>query len=502
MKSYLLDATLASTTRLSEKLTTSKTKIGYSVMEGTSHSVEMSGKFSRAVKGSLKKTTLAGIMQSTQWPQYNGDLSWDLQQSENYVENNVRLNTGEDLWEVQQLFSGQPRDINVRLIVVCKRQQVYWLVATTFQNTETTLSSHSILHLSPGRQWSGQLDLIRQDDQPGRRYGGRIQLSCPTSSRQWRAEMNQELDTGLNVVIDYSLNQKTEVSVLAVYHNASNGIQCDHALDIKIRSWMADEMDLDGRFVASLTDSSLSLNGRYGDKKSSASLEYQNKNELEHSINVKIIGGQDVPVFQADLSVNTGDRKSLTVDIQSGRRITLDANVSAKTANIRLYWNRDVDLTQSFEWSSQLSATGGEAQFQCAGRPPVRISVDKIGQDLKIQLEWRDNQAIVLLMELGPSRTAGLLTTPFDGFRRITFDSRHKCSTTAVDTQVLTFHLNFSFCFMKSNRLSVFIELVDNRLAKRPFHPVHGRRQNGRKRSRLRPIDFVLCPAGNDWIEF
>lgn len=405
-------------------------------MEGTSHSLEFSGKYSRAVKGSLRKTTLAVIVQGSQFPQYNGDMSWDLQQSENYIENNIRLNTGADQWEFQQLYSGQSRDINVRLAMICKQQKVDWLIYTTFQNTETTISSQSGLRLSPGRQWSGKLDLVRQDYQPGRRYGGRVELSSPTSSRQLRAELSQEQENQWDFVTEYSANQNIKASVLAVYKNLSAGIKCDHSVAVKVRSWLADDLDIDNQFTASPTNSLFSLYGRYGDRKLSGSLEYNHESQLEHSVNAKIIHNEDVPVFQANLKVKTGEHKSVAVDILAGRRITFDLKLTPAMTNVQLYWDRDVDLSRAFEFSAQLSATGGEAQLKCAGRPPVRINVDKIGKDLKIQLEWRDNQAVILRMELLPTRTAGLLTTPFDGFHRITFDTTHKCSKTAIDTQV------------------------------------------------------------------
>lgn len=437
LKSYLLDATLTSTTRLSDRLSTSKTKIGYSLMEGTSQSFEFSGKYSRAVKGSLRKTTLAGIVQSSQLPQYlNGDLSWDLQQSENYVENNIRLNSGADQWELQQVYSGQPRELNVRLAVICKQQKVDWLIYTTFQNSDTTFSSQSGLRLSPGRQWSGKLDLVRQDYQPGRRYGGRVELSSPTSSRQLRAELSQEEEKQWDFVCEYSANDNIEASVMAVYKNLSAGIKCDHSVAIKVRSWVADELDIDSQFIASPTNSLFDLNGRYGDRKVSGSVEYNHQSEKEHSVNAKIIRNQEVPVFQAGLKVRTGDEKIVAVDILAGRRITFDFKLTPTVANIQFYWNKDVDLSQAFEFSGQLSATGGEAQLKCAASPPVRINVDKIGKDLKIQLEWRDSQAVVLRMELLPTRTAGLLTTPFDGYRQITFDTTHNCTKTAIDTQV------------------------------------------------------------------
>jgi hypothetical protein len=68
-------------------------------------------------------------------------------------------------------------------------------------------------------------------------------------------------------------------------------------------------------------------------------------------------------------------------------------------------------LSQSFGFTGKLSATGGDAQLKYKSWPPIHINVDKIYKDLKIQLDWNDNQVAILRMELLPTRTAGLLTT-------------------------------------------------------------------------------------------
>jgi hypothetical protein len=53
------------------------------------------------------------------------------------------------------------------------------------------------------------LDLIRQDYQPGRRYGGRIELSSPTASRQLRADISQEKDkSNRHITVDENISPK------------------------------------------------------------------------------------------------------------------------------------------------------------------------------------------------------------------------------------------------------------------------------------------------------
>lgn len=164
-------------------------------------------------------------MSSTQWPQHGGDVSWELLRSSNYLENNVRLNAGQHdvTWELQQLLSVQHRDATLRLAVVCKRRGVDWLAETTIQTGETTLGGQATLRLSAGRQWSGQVELVRQDHQPGRRYGGRLELVAPKVTRSWRVELSQhQQQTQWDFVAEYVLNKRTEAAFNAIYRNLSS----------------------------------------------------------------------------------------------------------------------------------------------------------------------------------------------------------------------------------------------------------------------------------------
>ena len=62
-----------------------------------------------------------------------------------------------------------------------------------------------------------------------------------------------------------------------------------------------------------------SVNGRYGEEKLSNSVEYDRRNELEYSVGVRIISGEDTPIFTANFNINTGSRNSLTVDVMGQR---------------------------------------------------------------------------------------------------------------------------------------------------------------------------------------
>lgn len=184
--------------------------------------LEMSTKYSRVTKGALKKTIWSGIIQSSQFPQYNGDMTWELQRSGDYMENNLKINSGGNQWEFQQLYSIQLRDAKIRLAVSCPQQKVDWLLLTGFQTTDSTLSSQSVLRLSPGRQWSGKVDLVRQY-QPAR-YGGKLEISSPTTSRQLKAEVSQQ-EKQWDLIVEYATDKKADISFTAVYKNPSNGIK-------------------------------------------------------------------------------------------------------------------------------------------------------------------------------------------------------------------------------------------------------------------------------------
>lgn len=436
IKSYLLETTVTSTRRMTDKSVNSKTKVEYSFMEGTSHNLETSFKFGRSMKGALKRTNLAAVIQGSQYPQYNSEMTWDLQTSDNYAENNLRVKFGDDQWDVQQVYSGQPRDFNARLAVTCEQQDVDWLVFTTLQNSDTSFKGQAGVKTANEKQWTGKLDLVRQDQMPGRRYGGRLELASPATTRMLRAEVSQESLQQWDVVAEYALNQNTEMLFTGVYKNLSTDDKLEHDAEARFSSWATEDVQVTVQITASQTDSQFIWNGRYGNEKAAAVAEYKALNEVEHTVNVRFARNDDEPSFQTAVTVVLGERKSLSVDIQTGRRITFDFQLTPSTAGVQLFWNRDVDNLQSLELAAQLHSAGGHAEFRWMNRRPIRLDFTHVGQTVSVQLEWEQGRSVVLQVDLHHQRTVGQLETPFDALRRLSFELDHKNGPSTIDNRL------------------------------------------------------------------
>lgn len=204
-----------------------------------------------------------------------------------------------------------------------------------------------------------------------------------------------------------------------------------------MNSWMTDELHVSAFLAASPMSSLVSFDGRYGQRKLSSNLEYQRTTEFQHSLTARVARDEDILLFQAVMNVNLDpEHKIVSLDIQSGRHITLDAQLGSTTAEIRFFWDKDADPSRYFEFSGRLTQTSGHVQVQCVARPPVRIQFDRIGNSVKVHATWRGNQAITLLLDRNPGRTSGQLSTPFSGFEQITFDAEHECTSSEIDAQV------------------------------------------------------------------
>ncbi len=210
----------------------------------------------------------------------------------------------------------------------------------------------------------------------------------------------------------------------------------EHSINVEIRSTLADNVDFSGIFTASPTDSLLSFQSKYGDKHAAISLEYNTKNEVEHSVTIQVMR-DDSNLLQSTLNIDLGQRKSLSVDIQSCRRITLEAAMTpdSRSVTVQFFWDKEIDLTRSFEFSGKLSNTGVNALIKCADRPPILVEAELVGKDIKALVQWR-SKAILLEMVLDPTRATGQLTTPLEGFENISFDVKHSSSKTFIDSQV------------------------------------------------------------------
>ena len=177
-------------------------------------------------------------------------------------------------------------------------------------------------------------------------------------------------------------SQNIEASLLTVYKNSSTAIKCQHSVEIRLRSWAAKDFDLVGIFRANRTLGIFSVNGRYGEEKLSNSVEYDRRNELEHSVGVRIISGEDTPIFTANFNINTGSRKSLAVDVTAGRRVTFDGQLTSKTANV----NSNSNFTSTF---AQLENVG--ADFHSLSSLSVHrysLAVQHLGRQAELFIDF------------------------------------------------------------------------------------------------------------------
>ena len=213
--------------RASDRLFSSKVKLDYSLFETASQNVELSAKYSRAVKGALQRTLVAAAVRgSVLAAGYNVDATVDLQSSTDYVHNSVQLNIGDHNWSLQQLYSnqasGQQRDLNVRLALTCPQRDVDLLAFVVQHDTEDSFGASSGLRLAPGREWNAQLALQRKT-QPTRSYSADAKVSSPAESHHLHGQLVEtQALIQWDLAAEYKANSHSRVSVLANYKNLSD----------------------------------------------------------------------------------------------------------------------------------------------------------------------------------------------------------------------------------------------------------------------------------------
>lgn len=224
---------------------------------------------------------------------------------------------------------------------------------------------------------------------------------------------------------------------------------------MKASSWATDELLFAGSLSAEPTSSLLRLDGRYGPRRLAGSVDYKKTGEFQHAVSALLAHDEDSPLFQATLTIDAGhEKRSLSLDVQAGRRVTLDVQLTSTTARVELFWNKDLDPTARFDFSGRLTHISGFAQLQCAGRPPLRLEFERLGNVVKVHATWRGDRAVSLLLERQKHRTTGEFTTPFAGLERVTFDAQHECTSEEIDAQVYhRFFTNDDAIILKRNVL-------------------------------------------------
>ena len=100
----------------------------------------------------------------------------------------------------------------------------------------------------------------------------------------------------------------------------------EYLVDLKTHSVYYQESSFHGALTASAAASSLALDARHGDDKASVLVEYRTVGSVQYAANMRATSNDRV-VFSTRLDVNLADRKTLLLDIQSGRHITIDIQV-------------------------------------------------------------------------------------------------------------------------------------------------------------------------------
>ena len=106
---------------------------------------------------------------------------------------------------------------------------------------------------------------------------------------------------------------------------------------------------------------------------------------------------------------------------------------------LEIYWNKDVDPSQSFKFSGQYSGTSGSATLDYPGQS-VQLRIDLAGNNLIAVCQWDEDKQIRMdidfQLESEASTINGKLSTPFDGYERISFVTVQKNNNTHIDNHV------------------------------------------------------------------
>jgi len=459
IKSYALDSAVSATVRSSDKIFATKMKVDYSVFEATSQNLEISSKFNRITKGALQKTSVSAIFQGSQFPGYTSEFMWEFQSSSNYLENNVHISFGDMQFDAMQLYSdvaarGQ-RDTNVRFSVACPKKNIDFLTSFSQKFTDNLLNSTAVLRTSPGREWATKLELLHKYEPNF--YGATVQVSTPNGSSQLRSEMTTTELKQIDAVIEYKSDKKIEAIVTATFKNASTDIKLDYLVELKARGASIEDINFETALSSAATTSLLVVKGQYGARNAAANIEYNRVQDTQHVINV-VFDKNDANVFKTLLNIDLNQRTSVSLDIQAGRRITMDFKFipDGKTlsTNMDIFWDKDRDENQSFVLVGKLDGSAkGNAVLKYSGKTVV-VMTDFTGNNLRTEIEWAADQKIVLDLnfELAPSskKVNGKLTTPYTGFEQISFDALHNLAngnllsqlTTSWNEDTMTFSVN------------------------------------------------------------
>ena len=128
IKSQWLTSHLNGYFQQSDTSFTLKVKSDYTIGNAVTEEIEFQSSYKKNTVGVLDKHVIYVNVMPSRYPQWNGVLDWELQMSQDYIENIGKLRLGPNSYTFEQLFSSQATTVFQELMakLAFKASQTEW----------------------------------------------------------------------------------------------------------------------------------------------------------------------------------------------------------------------------------------------------------------------------------------------------------------------------------------------------------------------------------------
>ncbi|KAJ9583535.1 hypothetical protein L9F63_022120 [Diploptera punctata] len=418
IKSNFLTSSFQAGFRSTGNSLSTKITVQYKMRSSQQHTVAFSARLQDNSKGILLRESLYMALQMSQFPHYNAEALWDIQYSEKYFENNIKLTIGETVWNMQQLYRHYSTHSNVEFAALCtltcSALNIGYGVDILYQVTNESISSHIITTVTPRYKMSGSFDYLHRKNQ----HNLDLNITSPWYKTGLTGTLTEK-NPGRHEVEASSWwiegKHLRTLNATGFYIDGSNRIKTEHLLDVTLNGV------INGKLGAGITSSS-NFNNQWIKLKTDNKIYLANATYIKdvfHFMEGTLKLG-DSTYSGSLVLLSTAVEKGFAIDLKLRKRLTMATKIicdgEKHGLQVELFWDKDANPNKKISLMAQAMGNRKEVLLEIPGRY-LKGEVVTIPSGVIGLLEWAEHQKISAHLEWnldhGSAEITIKLKTPF-----------------------------------------------------------------------------------------
>ncbi|KAK2725008.1 uncharacterized protein LOC136033229 isoform X1 [Artemia franciscana] len=443
IKSSFLESSLRGNMKVTDNTFNTKMSADYSVLSGRQYKADLTGKWSKIVKGNLRKYNFNWGLKSTQFSALNSDVTWELQSSPKYFENQASFEAGGEKWTAHQLYSkqseGSTEDLKLKFELTCEKRDIDYHAFYLYTDSDNLFQHRMGIRVAENHEYSTLIELV--DDEVKKSL--ELKAECPYSIAYLTGEVRQTSNNIWEASAATKWGQQEETRLAVKFSNIYTLIETKKAVKGEMTSPFFETIKIAGDIQVRQSGSTFEATVEVGKDVYDLTAGHIFDGE-SHRIESKVTAPDMKPVLlKATISLMQVERL-IKIDINSTKELSLELKLKQSHDEFLFYslftWDKshhDKMIVVQLSNTMQLF----ESSVSYPGRK-LELSISKDVSKFVGSLSWSEAKKVNIFLyhtvEENSQRIRGKLETPFVDYEIVEIDGKYEKDDSKFGLEVLS----------------------------------------------------------------